>query len=41
MLGIRYAEQLLPRHRVDDPRGETELFVRVSVRPAIYRHKDV
>ena len=37
VLGIDYAGAFLPKHRVGNPGGYTELFVRVSSRPALYR----
>ena len=36
-LGIQWAGTFLPKHRVDNPGGDTELFVRVSLSPALYR----
>lgn len=33
--GIHWAGNFLPKHRVGNPRNETELFVRV--RPGLYR----
>ena len=36
-LGITYAGPFLPKHRLGNPGGETELFERVSHRPASYR----
>ena len=36
-LGIRWGGTFLPKHRVGNPGGYTELFVRVSRRPALYR----
>ena len=38
-LGIHWAGNFLPKHRVGNPGGETELFVQVSHRPALYRLK--
>jgi hypothetical protein len=37
LLGITYAGVFLPKHRVGNPGGFTELFVQVSKRPALYR----
>jgi hypothetical protein len=37
VLGIDWAGVFLPKHRVGNPRRETELFVRISSRPALYR----
>lgn len=37
VLGIHWAGTFLPKHRVGNPGGQTELFVRVSRRPARYR----
>lgn len=39
VLGITYAGTFLPKHRVGNPGGNTELFVQVSQRPARYRLK--
>ena len=36
-LGITWAGTFLPKHRVGNPGGYTELFERVSSRPALYR----
>ena len=36
-LGIHWGGTFLPKHRVDNPGGYTELFVRVSLSPALYR----
>ena len=36
-LGIGYAGTFLPKHRIGNPGGNTELFVQVSHRPALYR----
>ena len=36
-LGIHWAGTFLPKHRVGNPGGYTELFVQVSHRPALYR----
>lgn len=36
-LGICWGGTFLPKHRVDNPSGYTELFVRVSRHPAMYR----
>ena len=36
-LGIDWAGTFLPKHRVGNPGGDTELFVQVSHRPALYR----
>ena len=36
-VGIDYARVFLPKHRVGNPGGNSELFVRVSRRPALYR----
>ena len=37
VLGISWSGIFLPKHRVDNPDGNMELFVRVSSRPALYR----
>ena len=37
VLGISWAGVFLPKHRIDNPDGNTELFVRVSSHPALYR----
>ena len=37
LLNIDYANVFLPKHRVGNPGGYTELFVRVNRRPALYR----
>jgi hypothetical protein len=36
-LNISYAGTFLPKHRIGNPGGYTELFVQVSHRPARYR----
>ena len=36
-LGIHWGGTFLPKHRVGNPGGYTELFVRVSNRPSLYR----
>ena len=36
-LGIHWAGTFLPKHRVGNPGGYTELFLRVSRHPALYR----
>ena len=36
-LGISWGGTFLPKHRVGNPGGYTDLFVRVSRRPALYR----
>ena len=36
-LGIGYAGTFLPKHRVGNPSGTTELFEQVSQKPALYR----
>jgi hypothetical protein len=36
-LGITYAGTFLPKHRVGNPGGNTELFLQVSYHPALYR----
>ena len=36
-LGICWGGIFLPKHRVGNPGGNTELFVRISCRPAQYR----
>lgn len=36
-LGIHWAGTFLPKHRVGNPGGYTELFVRVNSNPAQYR----
>ena len=36
-LGIHYASTFLPKHRVGNPGGNTELFVRVGNYPVTYR----
>ena len=38
-LGIRWGGAFLPKHRVGNPGSNTELFVRVNCRPALYRLK--
>ena len=38
-LGIGYAGTFLPKHRVGNPGGYTELFIQVSHRPALYRFR--
>ena len=38
-LGIHWAGNFLPKHRAGNPCGNTELFVRVNHRPALYRLK--
>ena len=35
-LGIRWAGTFLPKHRVGNPGGYTELFLRVNKTPALY-----
>ena len=37
VLGIGWAGTFLPKHRVGNPGGYTELFERFSGRPALYR----
>ena len=37
VLGIRWGGTFLPKHRVGNPGGYTELFVRVGRQPAMYR----
>jgi hypothetical protein len=37
VLGIHWAGVFLPKHRKGNPGGYTELFIRVSSRPAKYR----
>ena len=37
VLGIHWGGTFLPKHRVGNPGGYTELFVQVSSRPALYR----
>ena len=37
VLGIHWAGTFLPKHRIGNPGDYTELFVRVSRRPALYR----
>ena len=37
VLGIRWGGTFLPKHRAGNPGGNTELFVRVNRRPALYR----
>jgi hypothetical protein len=36
-LAISYAGTFLPKHRTGNPGGNTELFVQVGHRPALYR----
>ena len=36
-LGIESAGVFLPKHRIGNPGGNTELFIQVSYRPALYR----
>ena len=36
-LDIHWAGTFLPKHRVGNPGGDTELFVQVNHRPALYR----
>ena len=36
-IGIYWGGTFLPKHRVGNPGGYTELFVRVNRRPALYR----
>jgi hypothetical protein len=36
-LGIGYAGTFLPKHRVGNPGRNTELFIQISHRPALYR----
>ena len=38
-LGISWGGTFLPKHRVGNPGGYTELFVRVNRSPALYRLK--
>ena len=38
-LGIDWGGSFLPKHRVGNPGGYTQLFVRVNSRPALYRLK--
>ena len=38
-LRITWGGTFLPKHRVGNPGGYTELFVQVSRRPALYRLK--
>ena len=38
-LGIRWAGNFLPKHRVGNPGGNTELFVQINDRPALYSLK--
>ena len=40
-LGIAWAGTFLAKHRVGNPGGSTELFLRVSSRPALYRLIDL
>ena len=35
-LGIRWAGTFLPKHRVGNPGGYTELFLQVNYTPALY-----
>ena len=37
VLGINWAGTFLPKHREGNPGGNTELFIQVSSRPALYR----
>lgn len=37
VLGIHWGGTFLPKHRVGNPSGTTELFVQVSSNPALYR----
>jgi hypothetical protein len=37
LLGITYAGVFLPKHRVGNPGGFTELFLQVGHRPSLYR----
>ncbi len=37
VLGINYAGVFLPKHRAGNPGDNTELFIQVSHRPALYR----
>jgi len=39
-LGIYSAGNFLPKHRVGNPGGNTELFVQINDRPALYSLKD-
>ena len=39
-LGIHWAGNFLPKHRVGNPGGDTELFVQINDRPALYCLKD-
>ena len=39
-LGITYGSTFLPKHRVGNPGGNTELFVQISSYPALYRLND-
>lgn len=39
-LGIHWAGNFLPRHRVGNPGGNSELFVQINERPALYCRKD-
>ena len=39
VLGIHWAGNFLPKHRVGNPGGFTELFVRINERPALFRLK--
>ena len=36
-LGISWGGTFLPKHRIGNPGGNTELFMKVSCRPALYR----
>lgn len=38
-LGIEIASTFLPKHRVGNPGGNSELFVQVCESPALYRLK--
>jgi len=38
VLGIDWAGVFLPKHRVGNPRGQTELFIRIE--KGLYRLKD-
>ena len=37
VLGIHWGGNFLAKHRVGNPGGNTELFVRISFNPALYR----
>ena len=36
-LGIEWARTFLPKHRVGNPGGNSELFIRETSQPAMYR----